>query len=316
MNDAPSSEHWKVDGVSLLTKAKPALATLLVEAGLDVIATVGAVVSTVHVKLAGAPTFPAVSVARTWNVCEPSTIPTSSNGLVQELKLDASNAHSNVEGSFAENVKCASLVPDGLVGESVIVVVGGVVSASVVNVQLTSDVSGPPSIDDTVVSSRAVYVMWYRSGTDGMKVAVRDAESYTTYPSIGTPPDGVTVKVASVSVAPSIGRENVADGSPVGSTSSAPLTGVVAVTVGGEGGSVTVAVGADAADAEPRPFDAVTATLIVEFKSSETTTYVGAVASAMSTQDVPSAAHRCQWRVYPVGDPLHVPSSAVSVPAT
>ena len=69
----PSSWHWNVEPASLELKPKLALVAFVGLAGPDVIDVSGAVVSIVHVKLAGvASVFPAGSVARTWNVCEPA----------------------------------------------------------------------------------------------------------------------------------------------------------------------------------------------------------------------------------------------------
>jgi len=62
-----SSEHWNVTPVSLV-KLKLAMLELLGFVGLAKIVTVGAVVSIVHVWVAGTPVLPAVSVALTWNV--------------------------------------------------------------------------------------------------------------------------------------------------------------------------------------------------------------------------------------------------------
>jgi hypothetical protein len=73
---APSSEHWKVLGVSDELNVKLALALVLGFAGLDVMFVSGAIESTTHVSDAGvASVFPAASVARTWKVCEPCARP-------------------------------------------------------------------------------------------------------------------------------------------------------------------------------------------------------------------------------------------------
>jgi hypothetical protein len=67
-----SSWHWKVLPVSLAMKEKLAVVDLTLPDIPIVIAVSGATVSTVHVRVAGLPsTLPALSIARTWNVCEP-----------------------------------------------------------------------------------------------------------------------------------------------------------------------------------------------------------------------------------------------------
>ena len=70
----PSSLHWKVEPVFELEKLKLALVWLVGLAGCELMVTVGAVVSIVHVELA-LPVFPAGSVAVTVKVCEPAARP-------------------------------------------------------------------------------------------------------------------------------------------------------------------------------------------------------------------------------------------------
>ena len=71
----PSIAHWNVADASSEANEKLADELALGSAGLAVIDAVGAFVSTVHVKLAGFPTLPTVSVARTENVWLPSASP-------------------------------------------------------------------------------------------------------------------------------------------------------------------------------------------------------------------------------------------------
>ena len=67
-----SSEHWKVEPVSLDVNAKLAEVAATVPDGPDPIVVSGAVVSTVHVRVAGvASTLPAASTARTRKVWAP-----------------------------------------------------------------------------------------------------------------------------------------------------------------------------------------------------------------------------------------------------
>ena len=68
-NVALSRLHAKVLPVSVEVKLKLALVLLVEPAGPAVIVVSGAVISIVHVKLAGVGSvFPAASVACTWNV--------------------------------------------------------------------------------------------------------------------------------------------------------------------------------------------------------------------------------------------------------
>jgi hypothetical protein len=72
----PSSRHSNVEPPWVALKEKLAFAEPLGSLGCAVIVVSGAVVSIVQVKLAGeASVLPAVSVARTSKVCEPSARP-------------------------------------------------------------------------------------------------------------------------------------------------------------------------------------------------------------------------------------------------
>src|SRR5437660_11938681 len=71
---SPSSLHWKVEPVLELEKLKLAVVWLVGFAGCELIVTVGAVVSIVHVALA-LPVLPAGSVAVTVKVWEPAARP-------------------------------------------------------------------------------------------------------------------------------------------------------------------------------------------------------------------------------------------------
>src|SRR3954471_15826856 len=90
----------------------------------------GGVASTVQPYEAGlASTLPAGSMARTWNVCNPSTRPEKAFGLAHDVKLAASSLHSNVEpGCVVEKEKLALAVFDSAAGCAVIDVSGGTVS--------------------------------------------------------------------------------------------------------------------------------------------------------------------------------------------
>ena len=80
----PSSKHSKATPGSLAVKVKLALVCVVEAGGVEVSVTVGAVVSGWtyrHATLAGFPTFPARSVARTENAWLPGTRPASTLGL-------------------------------------------------------------------------------------------------------------------------------------------------------------------------------------------------------------------------------------------
>ncbi len=85
----------------------------------------GAVVSTVKVRASGVgSTLPAVSVARTWNVCWPSLSAAVVNGDEHDAKLPASTAHWNVDGSLALNWKVGVVLRVAVGGAAVMVVSG------------------------------------------------------------------------------------------------------------------------------------------------------------------------------------------------
>src|SRR6185437_8397483 len=78
-------------------KLKLGVASLLGSAGCAVIEVSGAVVSTSQVKLAGeASVLPALSIARTEKVCDPSAKPVNPSGLVQAANEPASSLHSKL----------------------------------------------------------------------------------------------------------------------------------------------------------------------------------------------------------------------------
>src|SRR5262249_56078569 len=90
--------RWKVGAASVDVKEKLGVVVFDGLPGAAVIDVFGAAVSTVHVKLAGdASVFPAGSVARALNVCEPSPSAESECGLVQGDHEPPSTRHSNVE---------------------------------------------------------------------------------------------------------------------------------------------------------------------------------------------------------------------------
>ena len=72
---APSSAHWNVAPASFDVNVKSRWCSRSAVGPVAIVVS-GATVSTVQVREAGeASTLPAVSVARTWNVCEPCARP-------------------------------------------------------------------------------------------------------------------------------------------------------------------------------------------------------------------------------------------------
>jgi hypothetical protein len=128
----PSELHSKRAAESFEVNAKVATGVETIAAGACVI-----VVSTsriVQVRLAGvASVFPAASVARTWNVCEPTASPEYAAGDVQAANAPPSSAHANDEPpslDVNDNVApCANVVAAG----ALVIVVSG---ASVSTVQV------------------------------------------------------------------------------------------------------------------------------------------------------------------------------------
>src|SRR5215212_7232545 len=102
---------------------------------------VGAIVSIVHVRLAGVlSVLPIASVARTWKVCDPFVNPEYAFGEVQALKAAPSRLQVKVEPvSVAVKLKLAAVlatVPDG---PTVMVVSGARIS--IVQVRLAGVLS-------------------------------------------------------------------------------------------------------------------------------------------------------------------------------
>jgi hypothetical protein len=128
-NGAASSRHSNVP-LSVDVKLKLADVELVGFNGLAVIDVSGGAVSIVHVLLAGVgSTFPAGSVALTWNVWPPAASPVYGLGLVQPANAAPSRLHWNVEPvSLDEKLKLGLVELLGFAGLAVIVVSGGVVS--------------------------------------------------------------------------------------------------------------------------------------------------------------------------------------------
>src|SRR5918999_1594940 len=94
-NAAPSSEHSKVEFDSLEVKENGGPS--------DASEVLGAVVSAVHVRVAGvASTLPAASIARTRNVCDPADSPVTVRGDVHAAHAPLSTWHWNVEPASLE----------------------------------------------------------------------------------------------------------------------------------------------------------------------------------------------------------------------
>src|SRR5215210_4782748 len=68
----PSTEHWNVAPASFEEKPKVGVGSFVGPFGPESIEMLGAVVSTLTLRVAAALSFPAASIARTANECEPS----------------------------------------------------------------------------------------------------------------------------------------------------------------------------------------------------------------------------------------------------
>ena len=106
---AASSLHSNVP-VSLLENMRVGLASFDGLAGTLSVA-VGLTVSTVQLRVSSGPIFPALSIARTWNVCPPSARPGYVMPLEQALKIPLSSLHWKLPASDFVNVRVA--VADG-----------------------------------------------------------------------------------------------------------------------------------------------------------------------------------------------------------
>jgi hypothetical protein len=132
-----STRHSNRDPASVAENWKLAVVASVVAAGPLVIVVSGGVVSgggwIVHVRVAGVgSTLSAGSMARTANVCEPTPRPVYVRGLVHGANTVVSSRHSNVDpGSLALKPNVADVAVVELAGPDVIVVFGGVRSATV-----------------------------------------------------------------------------------------------------------------------------------------------------------------------------------------
>ncbi len=132
--------------------------------------TAGAVVSMVHVALAGVGSgLPAGSVAVTVKLWVPSARPVKVAGVVQVEASALSRMQVKVAGSLAENVNVAAVVLTVPVGPVSMTVFGAVVSggAAVVNDQISSAASGLPETSCTPLgppSTVVEYVVVVSSG--------------------------------------------------------------------------------------------------------------------------------------------------------
>jgi hypothetical protein len=125
----PSSRHSKVEPVSDELNVKSGVVLFDGSAGWESTVVLGALRSTVHVRLAGVPSvLPAWSVARTSKVWLPA--PSAGEidcGLVHDDQLPPSTRHSNVEpGSVALKANEGVASFDGFAGPESIVVFGAV----------------------------------------------------------------------------------------------------------------------------------------------------------------------------------------------
>jgi hypothetical protein len=124
----PSRLQVKVDPLLVDVKLKLAEVVVTVPEGPAVMLVSGGL-TTVQLWLAGvASTLPVASVARTWNVCEPSAKAVYVAGEVQFVNDPLSSLQANVAASVAVKLKLAVEEFTVPVGPDVIVVSGGVLS--------------------------------------------------------------------------------------------------------------------------------------------------------------------------------------------
>jgi hypothetical protein len=150
----PSIRHSKVAVASAEEKLTDAEVVLISLAGAEEIVVSGAVWSTTTVSVAGvASVFPAVSVARTLIVCDPSERPVYVFGLVQASYAPSSSLQANVAPASEEKVRDALVLLVGVVLVSVAVVSGAVVST--VNVTDAGEASTLPAA--SIARTRIVF---------------------------------------------------------------------------------------------------------------------------------------------------------------
>ena len=130
IHDPLSSFLWKVTPVSLEVKLIEAVVDETLPEGAAVIVVLGREVSTVQVAVAGdASVFPAVSVARTWIVCDPCERLESARGLVALVHDPLSSFLWKVTPVSFELKVTEAVVDETLPeGAEIIVVFGTVVS--------------------------------------------------------------------------------------------------------------------------------------------------------------------------------------------
>ncbi len=152
----PSRRHSKLEPVSLEENANVAEFVVIVPVGPESIVVFGAAVSTVKVREAGVgSTLPAVSRARTSNVCAPCARFVYACGDVHGANAALSRRHSNVEPGLVEvNANDGDALLVAPVGPLVIAVSGNEVST--VNVREAGVASTLPAA--SVARTRNVYV--------------------------------------------------------------------------------------------------------------------------------------------------------------
>ena len=110
--------------------------------------------------------MPAVSIALTWKLCDPSASAGVTYGDVQAAKAAPSSAHWKVAVSFAVKVKLGVDTLLGLVGLLLMVVSGGVVSGTVVFMTHVYDSGVASTFPDPSVA--LTWKLCDPSGSDGV----------------------------------------------------------------------------------------------------------------------------------------------------
>jgi hypothetical protein len=231
LNVPPSRAQENVALGSLEVNVNVALVWFVGVVGEDVIEAVGAVTIDHGYDVAG-PVTPAESIARTWNVWEPSARPAYVCGLVQAAYAAPSSAHWKLATvvSAELNVNVAPVEPVEVPGPEVIVVEG---AAFVVNDQPYGFAIGVPSAAWTPVVTVPVYTVDEASRDDGVSVAVFVVPLNVTVAGTVAPDGSLSRMLEEVIVAGLTAPENVTWTAVFASTPEALVAGAVDVTVSG-----------------------------------------------------------------------------------
>jgi hypothetical protein len=195
---APSKTSTTLPGSAVPdTVTLPVLLTLP-SAGLVMTGAAGAIVSTVHVRVAGVGSvLPAESVARTAKVWEPSPRPVYVRGDVHAVNAAPSRLHSNVAaGSSAEKLNVAVVNAVEPSGPEPIVVFGATVSTTTVRAFEAADVLPAASV------AFAVYVC--EPSATPLNVLLQLPTRFAADPPFDVAPSNTSTKLPTSASPPSV----------------------------------------------------------------------------------------------------------------